>query len=227
MATQYANGKIVTSGLVLALDAADRNSYVSGSTIWNDVSGNENNGTLTNGPTFSNNSIVFDGTNDYVGSFGNYNTYFNFNSNSTFTISCFFKATINNNYKALVVSSNSTGNWNYGIWISNGASNYLLVGYDGANRLANTSLTTNTIYQACLVYTSNTQTIYLNGVVDGIFTSVPIFNATNQQLSIGRRGDRDDSYLTGNIYNVQIYNRDLSAQEVLQNYNAQKSRFNL
>jgi len=52
MATQYAFGKIITDGLVLCLDAADRNSYVSGSTTWFDVAGS-NNGTLTNGPTFN------------------------------------------------------------------------------------------------------------------------------------------------------------------------------
>ena len=66
----FANGgSIVTNGLVLALDASDRNSYVSGSTTWNDMSGNSYNGTLTNGPTFnsgSGGSIVFDGSNDYV-----------------------------------------------------------------------------------------------------------------------------------------------------------------
>ena len=60
---------IVTNGLVLALDAGDRNSYVSGSTTWFDLTG-VNNGTLVNGPTFntgSGGSIVFDGSNDYCG----------------------------------------------------------------------------------------------------------------------------------------------------------------
>jgi len=59
---------IVTNGLVLALDAGDKNSYVSGSTTWFNLTG-VNNGTLTNGPTFntgSGGSIVFDGTNDRV-----------------------------------------------------------------------------------------------------------------------------------------------------------------
>ncbi len=68
MATEYAGRKIVTNGLVLCLDAADRNSYVSGSTTWRDMVG-VNNGTLTNGPTFDTSgggSIVFDGTNDFV-----------------------------------------------------------------------------------------------------------------------------------------------------------------
>jgi hypothetical protein len=61
--------KIVTDGLVLALDAGNTKSYTSGSTTWFDKSGFGNNGTLTNGPTFSSangGSIVFDGVNDYV-----------------------------------------------------------------------------------------------------------------------------------------------------------------
>ena len=69
MAVQYSFGKIVTDGLVLALDAADRNSYVSGSTTWRDVSGNNNSGSLVNGPTFSSGnggSIVFDGVDDFI-----------------------------------------------------------------------------------------------------------------------------------------------------------------
>jgi hypothetical protein len=60
---------IVQNGLVLDLDAADRNSYVSGSTTWFDLSGNPNNGILTNGPTYSSangGSIVLDGVDDYV-----------------------------------------------------------------------------------------------------------------------------------------------------------------
>ena len=48
---------IVRSGLVLALDAADRNSYPGTGTTWNDLSGNGNNVTLTNGPTFYQNNL--------------------------------------------------------------------------------------------------------------------------------------------------------------------------
>ena len=60
---------IVTNGLVLALDAANRKSYPGTGTTWTDISGNGNSGTLVNGPTYSSangGSIVFDGTNDYV-----------------------------------------------------------------------------------------------------------------------------------------------------------------
>jgi hypothetical protein len=62
----YRGPNVVTNGLVLNLDAANTKSYVSGSTTWRDLSGNGNNGTLVNGPTFSSNyggGIVFNGSN--------------------------------------------------------------------------------------------------------------------------------------------------------------------
>ena len=65
----YAGPDISESGLVLALDAADRNSYPGSGTTWTDLSGNGNNGTLTNGPTYNSGnlgSLVFDGSNDQV-----------------------------------------------------------------------------------------------------------------------------------------------------------------
>jgi len=60
---------LIQDGLVLDFDASDRNSYVSGSTTWIDLSGNNYSGSLVNGPTFSTGSggnLIFDGTNDEV-----------------------------------------------------------------------------------------------------------------------------------------------------------------
>jgi hypothetical protein len=64
MSTQYAFGSIVTNGLVLALNAADKNSYVSGSTTWSDLSGNNSNGTLLSCSFSPNNGggIVYNGS---------------------------------------------------------------------------------------------------------------------------------------------------------------------
>jgi len=62
------NPRIVTDGLVLCLDVGNTKSYPGSGTTWTDLSGNGNNGTLTNGPTYSSSnggSLVFDGTNDY------------------------------------------------------------------------------------------------------------------------------------------------------------------
>ena len=58
-----------TSNLVVYLDAGETTSYSGSGTTWNDLSGNGNNFTLTNGPTYTSSdggAIVFDGTNDYA-----------------------------------------------------------------------------------------------------------------------------------------------------------------
>jgi hypothetical protein len=67
MKDEYEN--IVTDGLVLNLDAGWYNSYPESGTVWTDLSGNNYDGTLTNGPSFSTNgqgSIAFDGVDDFV-----------------------------------------------------------------------------------------------------------------------------------------------------------------
>src|SRR6056300_893270 len=62
----YANGpKIVTDGLVLCLDAANRKSYPGSGSTWYDLSGNNYHGSI-NGATFANNTFNFDGTDDYI-----------------------------------------------------------------------------------------------------------------------------------------------------------------
>ena len=65
----YDGPSIVTNGLVLSLDAADKNSYPGSGTVWTDLSGNNIIGTLTNGPTFNSQnggSIFTDGTDDWI-----------------------------------------------------------------------------------------------------------------------------------------------------------------
>ena len=61
--------KIVTDGLIFYVDASNPKSYDTTGTTWNDISRNNNNGVLTNGPTYNSSNlgnIVFDGTNDFV-----------------------------------------------------------------------------------------------------------------------------------------------------------------
>ena len=57
MATSY-SPKIITDGLVLCLDAGDGKSYSGSGTAWTDRSGNDNHGTLVNGPTFNSDGYI-------------------------------------------------------------------------------------------------------------------------------------------------------------------------
>jgi hypothetical protein len=238
MATQFANGKIVTNGLVLCLDAADLNSYPTTGTTWFDLAGS-NNGTLTNGPTFSgtgaSSSIVFDGTNDYV--LSNLNT--NLNEQSM-TVSFFFKNLTTpdwTDFVSLIDTSNQSlvfeKGGNNGFPLTNG---YIKV-YPTNTYVTSLVdiLTTGFFVQNSNIHyitltTSPTQwNLYSE---TGLYASGSVSGTTNyfNKISVGTDYSRTSGsprYSKCNFYVVQIYNRALSAQEVLQNYNAQKARFGI
>jgi hypothetical protein len=235
MAFNY-SPKIVTDGLVLYLDAANPNSYVSGSTTWRDISRGGNNGALINGPTYSSangGSIVFDGTNDYV----NFGSSFNLNTNIGFTISLYFKITTYSVlYPTLFTIKTSIGS-SLCLLLSSidGSYSPLTFGWNG-NSYRPTSLSnlsTNIWYQLSLIYNGNgvnnssNFSIYLNNIffplsVGNDFSGIGNVN-TLGTLNTGT----SNFWYNGNIASTQIYNRALSATEVLQNYNATKTRFGL
>jgi hypothetical protein len=230
MATQYANGKIVTAGLVLALDAADRNSYVSGSTIWNDVSGNGNNGLLTNGPAFSNNSIVFDGTNDYVNLSSNIGLP---SGNTSHTVSCWiYKQGDNtsNGWVSLINWGTNSINQKRFIFVSSNSTNNnrIYTGYYSNDNNWGTGITNNVWTHLVWTFNGSSESIYLNGSLYGSRSVSNVNTVLSTNRDIGGYFDTGFiSYYNGRISNLQLYNIPFSPQEILQNYNAQKSRFNL
>ena len=217
---------IVTNGLVLFLDANNTNSYPGSGTTWADLSGNGYTGTLTNGPTFSSangGSIVFDGTNDYVSgttsglvsSVISMDVWFNVNSSKT--------------YSALM-GSNATEK--YEMLIKSGL--HIEVGLQSSNYMQyNNILSLNTWTNIVVTAVSGTQwKMYKNGVYLGSPTSsVGTWQVSGTSISnfdLGRiRNDVATFAYSGNISTVKIYNRELTASEVLQNYNATKTRFGL
>jgi hypothetical protein len=233
MATQYANGRIITNGLVLALDAADRNSYVSGSTVWNDVSGNNFTGSLINGPVFSSlngGSLVFDGVDDYCRVLGQ-----NFNStpSSSFTIEMFFKRNnstpVNADSLYNIGPGGSITNARVYFWFddnSNGSMRinyYTTPGFDRYITLSPQLLDTNYHHAVQVVNKStNIMTGYFDGINKGSGSIEPNSYTTDTNFNIC-----GTDYCDATVANIRIYNRALSPSEILQNYNAQKSRFNL
>jgi hypothetical protein len=224
MATQYAFGQIVTNGLVLALDAADQNSYTSGSTTWYDLSGNGNNGTLTNGPIYSltnGGAIVFDGSNDYVDC-GNLNV------GNTISVFSWFNSTINNGSQNVVVSKTDSGfTTGWELENNNGTLRATLrPSVSNSNNVTGGAITLGNWNYGGFTCDNTTIKLYLNGILTSTSAVSPAITLnSSENVTIGRRAT--GQYFTGNISNVQIYNRALSASEVLQNYNAQKSRFGL
>jgi hypothetical protein len=218
---------VVTNGLVLALDAANPKSYVSGSTTWNDLSGNGNNGTLQNSPTYNssfNGSIVTSGS-AYIST----PLYLPSPSTTPTTFEIVFK------------NNGSTGT-NYGLI---GSSQYVQYGFavvlpypsltqirctynnSGSSSEFDVSYDSSVVSMCTYIFNGTVRSVYRNGVF--LQSNTAGFNAlaSPNPIAIGAVGQ--GGYPNGqlNIYSTKIYNRALSASEILQNYNALKSRFNL
>ena len=234
MATKY-SPKIITNGLVLSLDAANNKSYPRSGTTWTDLSGNNNNGTLTNGPTFSSANgghIVFDGTNDYL----SLNSALNFSTSTGFTI-CMFLQKVNNQ---------SGTAWNY--FYSNNSPAIEMGGYSQTgnnfnfkdNTVANTEVGSQDIVSSWSYISfgtnASTRTSYiytLNSTVGTVLTT-SVGSVSNLTLGFERffttgpsGAPAGTTYFRSKCAIIQAYNRALSSAEVLQNYNVFKGRFGL
>lgn len=220
MANQY-GPRIVTDGLVLYLDAGNSKSYPGSGTAWNDLSGNNNNGTLTNGPTYSSNnkgSIAFDGSNDFINCGSSIIT-----GNNSFSWGCFIKPVANTAGTPVFFGNTSSllamvSYWDY-------TNNKVRVGIWGADKLtAGTPIMPSTWGYTFWTWNGTTLTSYTNGISDGSATGFS-FNISSSYTTIGNAASTQ--YFNGSISQISIYNRALSSKEVLQNYNATKGRFNL
>jgi len=214
--------KIITDGLVLALDAASKNSYPGSGTTWTDLSGKGSNGTLVNSPTFSSangGSIVFNGTNQYVTDTINI-------ASSPFTIICWVypNVTPNSNTFFSVGSGAATRQALHLRMVSN--TSFLFGMYNDDLTATVTGVTGVWNCFAVTLTTGFVQSIYMNGIFNTSRTAGGYY-VGNTTCNIGRWANNNGEYVNGNISIVQVYNKVLSATEIAQNFNAQKSRFNL
>ena len=238
MSTLSGGPGVVVDGLVLWLDAANPKSYVSGSTTWNDISRGGNNGTLTNGPTFSsqnNGSIVFDGVDDFVlvnsGSTS-------INPTTAITVASYFNiSSYGANYAPLVFKQNNYSGFfeQYALYLANTEVGFAITGVDRSQKIASSIAD----YRNQFVYAVGTCDIntdelklYINGTLIQTTSFTSTFDIADTPINIGgsgvlKFGATYAGFANGKIYSTQIYNRALTSQEVLQNYNATKSRFGL
>ena len=218
------------NGLVLCLDAGNTKSYPGSGTTWTDLTGIGNNGTLTNGPTYSSangGAIVFDGTDDYVQTIRN-----DITDNSSFSLSCWFRiTTLNNSFRPLIDCGNfGGGTAGYCIAINN--SNRLYVAVNAGFVEISNSITTNTWYNVVATASFGTPyslNLYLNGILGTVNTSATT-NALTNNSSFVRLAQNIVGGLirfSGNIAQASIYNRALTAAEIQQNFNALRGRYGI
>ena len=231
----FYNPRIVTDGLVLALDAANQKSYPGSGTTWTDLSGRGNNGTLTNGPTYSSANggvIVFDGSNDEV------TTTTQFTNPQTFSIGAWFKTSTASGKKIIGFETNQTGtatsSYDRQIYIGSDGKLYFGI-YDGATKTAISPLTYNDNNWHYVVGTYGSEGTTMRLYVDGVSVATATASFAQNMSGWWRIGgykllawtNGSDGYFPGSISNAVIYNRGITATEITQNFNALRSRFSI
>ena len=235
----FYNPRIVTDGLVLALDAANTKSYPRSGNLFRNLSGGTNNASLINSPIFdveNRGSIKLNGTNQYISS--NYSF-----TNRPFSINAWF-------YFNTLASWSTILGQDTSITSNLGAFYFQKInsGGSGGVRVANTfgiAMTTNlngeiycydplpisslVWYNYCISVSSNDLILYKNGkevnrVNDSSTLAPPIGPIS---IGAGYYLDAITDFCNIKLSQLSIYNKALNSQEVIQNYNATKGRFNL
>ena len=224
---------IVTNGLLCNLDAGNRLSYPGSGTTWTDLSGNQNSGSLVSSPAFSSldlGSITTNGSNNYVAL--PVNAAWNFGT-SSFSLEVWFKAITGASFQNLLRYDTglSAGLW----WLQVSSTNANFIIYS-SNRSTNTVIGVGGAFNdgnwhnvLAVRDSGSLMRMYYNGALGATgaeAAGINIVAGSGAYPSIGRLGSFNGEYAPFTVSNLRIYNRALSAQEAIQNYNALKSRFN-
>lgn len=215
---------IVTTGLVLCVDAGNPRSYPGSGTQWNDVTSSGFNFTLTNGPVYSSSnlgSFTFDGVNDFASASNNTAL-----DTQTPTVEVWVKTN--------ALSQNGfwfekgSVNTQYALFQEGGSIVWRLTTNVGSLTATTASfMSTSNWAQVVGTYTSGDRRIYVNGVQvasDSLAYTIP---TNSSGMFIGAYGTGTGYFYNGALSICRVYNRVLSAAEVLQNFNAARGRYGI
>ena len=223
---------IVTDGLVFAIDAGSARSY-DGTTTINSLVGSST-GTLTNGVTYQsiNGGVFdFDGADDYISLPASLITALHGGTEASICIWIKNDATQNGVGTSGIIQLSGFNNSNGNLWFYSNGYTYLdIFRTSRVSQVFANNTETGTNWNMLTVTTipgTNGWKCYMNGVLKNQTTGDSTVSVANIQggLTLGRNSS--SRYTNGKIAACQIYDTALTAAEVTQNYNAQKSRFGL
>jgi hypothetical protein len=213
----YHSPRVVTDGLVLYLDAANKRSYPGSGTTWYDLSGKNNHATMINGVTFSSNSakgsMFFDGDNDRVdiNSLGTYSQY---------TIMYFL-----NRYGGNRMPFGATSDLFY--HFGDNSWRYVHGGVGGEFYYPKTvSIPDNTWGNWAFSYNGQSVKVYRQTVYEGEQATTGTANF-GVGIKLGYYSGGSAYTFSGLMSNIMIYNKALSQDQIKQNFNALKGRYGL
>lgn len=242
---------IVTNGLVLYLDAGNPNSYTSGSATWYDLSGQGNHAVFSGSVPYSNNGFVFTAnSSNYIYSINNFTSSISSSGALGYTIIAAVNCADLSSRNVVFSHDTSSATAIPGYFLEVGTiPSTVLVSSSRAYAGSSTgnggdirgtfALSNNTNYLLAATFTtvSTSQSLYLNGLNTNTpltttysVTTTNNWSNTNRPYTIGGDilyGQVVPWAFAGSIYSIMVYNRALSDAEIQQNYQAQKSRFNL
>lgn len=233
---------IILDGLVYYLDFANDKSYPGSGTASYDLATTNSIAVLTNGPSFDGGgggNIVLDGINDYINAGNNSGV----GITGSLTITAWVKPTDFSNFNGILSKTGVGGSntnlpapYDYYLSQSSGIPSFLRgngnstsFGVD-LNSFSGTSAPTagRWNFLAVTMFSGNNGLVthYLNGNINGSGT-LSYTNACVDGGNVARVGSRTDgaTMLKGGVACVSVYNRELSSDEILHNYNATKKRF--
>jgi hypothetical protein len=228
MAIAY-NTSIVRSGLVLHLDAANRKSYPGTGTAWNDLSGNGNNATLVNSPTFNASGyFTFNGTNNYA-TLSNTLAIAQSIYSSTVEIIAYRNTTTN--FEVMFGGGTQSLNSGFYFGFRSSTNNFMYAFY--GNDQDGTTPTTNVAwnsYTATYNVAQSSRYRYFNSVLLSPSQSSGVTNSSSSNFAIGAYQTSPgviSNYFAGRIAVVRVYNRELTSLEIQQNFNATRGRYGI
>jgi hypothetical protein len=223
---------IVEDGLVLVVDAGDNNSYIGSGTVWRGLPITTVSGSLINGPTFSSSNggrILFDGIDDHI---AGYSSVLSNTNTCSLEIACIFSTLAN--YTTLLYLGNTSFNHNIPFVCFSSLFGNLYFSTNrsgGGSRLtysAVSSITSNAWHHCVGTMGGGLLKLYIDGVYKSSYTLPIDYVADISGQPIRMYGGTSyGAYTSGSISLARVYNKELSAQEVVQNYNQLKSRFNI
>lgn len=222
---------VFESNWLLYIDAANNRSYPGSGTNWLDLSANNNNGVLTNGPTFSTaNSGIFtlDGTNDnvvlpYL--------FFSHDAGTPFSVSIWFKT----NTSGIIFGQTGTG-YVPAIYVdSNGKirTSCFWGGSVGNQSVSTASVNDNIWHNITVTFASSSHKSYLDGILFDTISKTQTSYGNNYSYFLGTGSWTSwtnigaNAYFTGSMSSFCFWTRELTAAQVLQNFNATRSRFGI
>jgi hypothetical protein len=219
---------IVTSDLVMHLDAGDAASYPGSGTAWTDLSGNGNTVTAINSPTWNSGGWFATGATGYFNRATGNNLP---QGNDPYTLQAWIRKStwattggimliggfgVTNRSNGLRTLPVQTGHFRHYWWAND---------VDALNN--NASIALNQWFMISASYDGTTRKIIVNTIEVASDTPSPVLNVTSANINVAADLPGSSEFLQGDIAIARIYNRALSAAEIQQNFDAEKARFGL